>query len=389
MKHFVLLFSLLAFSAFSQSNSEVFLFDISKDGTLSNQQNISNNPGYDSQPSFYSKDKILFAATRNRQTDILIYDLQTNKRLGFLSNTPKGGEYSPQRIPNSDDVSAVRLDNNGLQRLYKYDFNTQEYNELIADLKVAYPMWYDQNTVVSAVIVGDNLDLIISNIVSGKNHTVQKKVGRSFHHIPNSKLVSYISKEHDQWEIWSLNVQTKETKKITATSGNYEDICWLPDGTILQAKGDEIVKFNPKTDTDWSLFHSFKKSNIHKISRIRVSEDGSKIAIVAEENIAFYADRQLAAYNNRDIETFVNAFAKDVKVYNFPNTLNYEGRDNMRKGYANFFANTKDLHCKIVKRIVKDNMVIDEELVTANGRTFGAVAIYEIKNGTIVSVTFL
>jgi hypothetical protein len=389
MRYITLLFSLLTLVTFAQSNSEVFLFDLSKDGTLSNQKNISNNLGYDSQPSFYSKDKILFAATRNRQTDILLYDLNTHKKLGFLSNTPKGGEYSPQRIPNSDHVSAVRLDNDGLQRFYKYDFKTQQFYELIAELKVAYPMWYDKNTVVSSVIVGDNLDLIVSNITSGKNHTVQKRVGRSFHHIPNSKLVSYISKEHEQWEIRSLNVQTKETKKIIATSGNYEDICWLPDGTVLQAKGDEILKFNPKTDTGWTVFHSFKKSNIQKISRICVNEDGSKMAIVAEENFAFYADRQLAAYNNRDIETFVNAFAKDVKVYSFPNILNYEGRENMRKGYANFFANTKDLHCKIVKRIVKDNRVIDEELVTANGRTFGAVAIYEIKNGTIVSVTFL
>lgn len=389
MKKLALLFVFISTSLLAQSNTEVFLFDLSKDGKLTNQKNISKNPGYDSQPSFYTKDQLLFAATRNGQTDILLYDINSNKKIDFLSNTPKGGEYSPQRIPGSKNVSAVRLDNNGLQRFYSYNFTTKESKEVIAELKVAYPMWYDKNTVISSVIVGNNLDLIISDIKSKKNHTVQKKVGRSFHHIPNSNLVSYISKENDQWEVRSLNVKTKKTQKIVNTSGNYEDICWLPDGTILQAKGNQILKFNPKTDSDWSVFHSFKNTGIHKISRIMVSEDGSKIAIVAEENPVFFVEQQLKAYNNRDIEAFVNAFAQNVQVYNFPNKLNYEGRDKMRKGYANFFANAKDLHCKIVKRIVKGNIVIDEELVTANGRTFDAVAIYEIENGTITKVTFL
>lgn len=388
MKRLILLFVFISTSIYAQNN-EVFLFDIAKSGKLANQKNISNNPGYDSQPSFYSKDQILFASTRNGQTDILLYDINANKKVDFLSNTPKGGEYSPQRIPKSNNVSAVRLDTDGLQRFYSYDFTSKESKEVIAELKVAYPMWYDQNTVVSSVIVGDDLDLIVSTIKSGENYTVQKKVGRSFHHIPNSNRISYISKINEQWEIRSLDIKTKKTEKIVNTNENYEDICWLPDGTILQAKGDQILKFNPKTDTDWSVFHSFNNSSIHKISRIRVNKEGTKIAIVAQEDPVFFVERQLAAYNNKDIEAFVKAFAKDVKVYNFPNTLDYEGRDNMRKGYADFFANTKDLHCKIVKRIVKGNIVIDEELVTANGRTFGAVAIYEIENGTITKVTFL
>jgi hypothetical protein len=61
----------------------------------------------------------------------------------------------------------------------------------------------------------------------------------------------------------------------------------------------------------------------------------------------------------------------------------------MRKGYENYFKNTPELHCKLIKRIVHKDQVIDHELVTANGRTFKAVAIYKMKNGKIASVTFL
>ena len=82
-------------------------------------------------------------------------------------------------------------------------------------------------------------------------------------------------------------------------------------------------------------------------------------------------------------------YAKNVKVYTYPNTLTYEGIDLMRKRYELFFKNTPDLHCKLLKRIVHGNQVIDHELITINGRQVNAVAIYTMKYGKIASVTFL
>jgi hypothetical protein len=61
----------------------------------------------------------------------------------------------------------------------------------------------------------------------------------------------------------------------------------------------------------------------------------------------------------------------------------------MRKGYSGFFNNSPDLHCEIINRIVIGNKVIDQEKVTSNGSSFGAIAIYEIENGLISKVTFL
>ena len=76
-------------------------------------------------------------------------------------------------------------------------------------------------------------------------------------------------------------------------------------------------------------------------------------------------------------------------MFSYPNTLNYEGIEMMRKRYGPFFKNTPDLHCKVLERIVHGNQVIDHELVTINGRQVNAVAIYTMKGGKIVSVTFL
>lgn len=270
--------------SFAQTNTEVHLYKLSNingNYTITTGKNISNNPGYDSQPHFYSKKSIVFSSTRNKQTDIAKYNIKTG-RIKFLSNTPNGGEYSPQRIPKSKDVSAVRLDTDGLQRFYKYDTKTSKSKEIIADLKVAYPMWYKKNTAINVVIVGDDLDLIMTKIKSKKHTTIQKKVGRSLHKIPNSKLVSYISKANNFWEIRSLNPKTGKTKLIVNSMNKKEDICWLPNGTLLLANGNRLMKFNPNTDADWSIFHEFSSNSHKNISRIIVNSEGTLLALVSE-----------------------------------------------------------------------------------------------------------
>lgn len=387
-KIFVLLF--VTSMSIAQINTEIHLFDLKKENngwSIANGKNISNNKGYDSQPSFYNDNIILFASTRNNQTDIAKYNIKTGKKK-FVNNTPYGGEYSPEKIPNSKHISAVRLDNSGLQRFYKYNFKTGKDKLLIENLVVAYPRWFDKNTVITVAIINKKLDLFIADVKSNTHTLVAKGVGRSVHKIPNSNLVSFISKENKMWEVKSLNPKTYEIKSIIRTK-NKEDVCWLPNGTLLMSYKNAILKFNPKTDENWSLFHQFNNENINNISRIMVNKNGTKLAIVAETSVRELAQEQLEAYNKRDIEAFLKPYATNVKVYTFPNELNYEGIDEMRKRYTAMFEKTKDLHCKIISRIVKENVVIDEELVTANGNTFRAVAIYEIEDGKIVTVRFL
>lgn len=386
------LFAFLFISSisFAQTNTEIHLFDIKEvngNWIATNAKNISNNDGYDSQPHFYNNNTILFSSNKNGEIDIAKYDVISGSKT-FISNTPNGGEYSPQRIPYSKNISAVRLDKNGKQRFYKYDINTGENSELIKDLVIAYPVWFDKNTLISSVIVNDTLELFISDLKTKTNHSITKQVGRSLHKIPNSNLVSFMKKNKDKWEAWSLDPKTKETKKITNT-GTTEDVCWLPDGTLLIPYQKAIYKFNPKKDKRGSLFYKFKDENINNISRITVNKNGTKLAIVAEVSPRALAQEQLEGYNKRDIEAFLKPYAKNVKVYTYPNKLSYEGIDEMRKRYATMFEKTKDLHCKITSRIVKGNVVIDEELVTANGNTFKALAIYEIKNGKISIVRFV
>ncbi|WP_198295259.1 MULTISPECIES: nuclear transport factor 2 family protein [unclassified Winogradskyella] len=391
MKFRLLILSFFVITTTLAQNTEVHLFDIKNtDGELSliNQRNVSNNEGYDNQPSFYNDNILTYVSTRNNQTDIAKYNIR-DKVSSFINSTPNGGEYSPVKIPNSKDVSAVRLDNDGKQRLYRYNFKTREYTELIKDLVVAYYTWYDSNTVVSAVIVDDGLNLFVTDIKTQKSRKYATNVGRSFHKIPNSKLVSFISKEDDKWLIKSLDPLTGEIKTIIQTVPDVEDMCWLIDGSILIPTANRIYKFNPEKDSRFSILKDFEDDNIQNITRITTNEIGTMLALVSEVSPEVIVQKQLDAYNARDIDAFMTTYTKDIKLYNFPNELRSEGQEAMKNSYKGFFESTPDLHCKILYRIVTGNKVIDHELVTANGSTFKAVAVYEVENGLISKVTFI
>lgn len=408
--------------SFCQSNTDVFLFNLVSNNNsikVANGTNISNNEGYDNQPSFLNNDRILYSSTRNGQTDIAQYFSSYKSKVWI--NLTEGSEYSPLKIPNKNEVSAVRLDKDGKQRLYRYNLSNGQSSELIQDLVVAYYTWFNEETIVSAVIEDQQLNLFATNISAGISKKYATNVGRSFHKIPNSNLISFISKENEnQWQIKSINPDTGVTKLIANTMEGVEDICWLNNKTILSGRGTKLYKFTLNKDNNWVEISDFSSLGITSITRITVNSSMDKLAIAADfktandntettnqdeeqddtdttstesnkevTEIETIVQRNLDAYNARDIEAFMKDYADDIKLYAYPNTLQTEGKEAMRKGYENWFDSVPDLSAFIKKRIVIGNKVIDEEQVTANGQIFNAVVIYEIENGKISKVTFI
>ena len=420
--NFLILFTLCFTLSLAQSNTEIFLFDLVTNSSkieLKSARNISNSQGYDNQPSFLKDDKIVYASARNGQTDIVQYFNNYGSKVWL--NYTDGSEYSPLKIPNKNAISAVRLDIDGKQRLYSYSLSNGASTELIQNLVVAYYTWYDKNNIVSAVIEGDDLNLYVTEIKQGKSRKYDTKVGRSFHKIPNSNLVSFISKKNEkQWQIKSLDPITGEIKVIANTMDGVEDICWLNGRTMLAGKGSRLYKLTLKRDNNWKKITDLSSQGITKITRLATNALGSKILIAADiiditttvktpeaisltemnikrekeyskntAKLSLIVQKQLDAYNAKDLDAFMAIYTEDIKLYNYPNELLSEGKDQMSKDYISWFQRTPDLKASVKKRIVIGNKVIDEEQVTANGKIFNTVAIYELENGRIRRVTFI
>lgn len=372
----------------SQPNTEVYLFEVNSDGGISNLENISKNKGYDSQPHFLDAKSLLYSSTRNDQTDILLYDLGTGMKK-WLTDTPGGSEYSPLKIPGKNAISAIRLDKDGKQLLYSYDITTGESKVLLEGLKVGYHVWYTKNILVATVLIDNRMDLVVANLEDRTTTTYQKNVGRSLHKIPNSNLISYISKEKETWLIKTMNPITGATEEIIHMLPETEDMAWMLDGTILLTNGKEIAKYHPERDTQWGVFHRFVEKEINNITRLAFSPDQRYLALVSGESPDVVIQRQVESFNDGNLEAFVSCYSEDVLVQNFPSDTSYVGRKKMTENYRRFLANNPNTRVKVTKRIIIGNKVIDAETATVSGKTHKQAAIYEVNNGSISSMTFI
>jgi len=101
-------------------------------------------------------------------------------------------------------------------------------------------------------------------------------------------------------------------------------------------------------------------------------------------------DAQLAAYNKRDLDGFLSYYADDAVLAKHPDQVTQTGKAEMRARYKRNFSNP-NVRAEIIKRVVFGRFVIDHERVVAPPAKgeLEAVAVYEIKDGKIVRVTFL
>jgi len=216
----------------------------------------------------------------------------------------------------------------------------------------------------------------------------------------NLKLLSdagvTIATGTDAGNIGTLHVSSYQAElKAMKTSG-------MSNWQILVASTINGAKILDK-ETEFGSVAVGKKANLILLdaSPIDDLENLTKINKVINNGVVFnpedllkdtpedLAQRQLNAYNFRNIDAFLEPYADDVEVYNFPDQLQFKGKEAMRKGYAPMFANTPNLHCELINRIVQGNTVIDQERVQFGDRILEAIAIYHIENGKIQKVYFM
>ena len=171
---------------------------------------------------------------------------------------------------------------------------------------------------------------------------------------------------------------------------------------ILQASTINGAKiFN--TEKEFGSVTKGKLANLVLLDAnpIEEVENLTKVNLVINKGVVFNPDemlqdtpedlaqRQLNAYNFRNIDAFLEPYHDEVEVYDFPDKLIYKGKEAMRIGYTQMFENVSNLHCELVNRIVEGNVVIDQELVQYGEEMIKATAIYHIEEGKIKKVYFV
>ncbi|PIF75098.1 hypothetical protein CLU95_2238 [Variovorax sp. 54] len=101
--------------------------------------------------------------------------------------------------------------------------------------------------------------------------------------------------------------------------------------------------------------------------------------------------RQLAAYNAKDLDAWLATYAEDARQFELAGKLLAAGHAELRARTAIRFAEP-DLHARLLQRSVMGNVVIDHEVVTRNFPegigTVEMVCVYVVRQGLIQTASF-
>lgn len=267
-----------------QSNTEVYLANINTSENkveISNFINISNDPGYDSQPSFQSDNLILFAGNNGGQTDIAQYHIRFKKKFWYHKGSASS-QYSPQRIPESQHVLSVHLDSTGRQRLFQHHLTTAEYTEAHPELRIAYFVMYNPEVLVGSVLGEHGLDMVVANLKTKAVDTLFNGAGRSFHKVPKAKGVSYtLLNEEGNYDVYQLDMDTFESFFVAQLPIGIQDHIWLNETSLLLGSGDKLFLYDLFGEGEWQEVADLSQHGITEITRLALSPDGKKLALVA------------------------------------------------------------------------------------------------------------
>ncbi|MBQ4849926.1 nuclear transport factor 2 family protein [Pseudoalteromonas sp. MMG012] len=114
-----------------------------------------------------------------------------------------------------------------------------------------------------------------------------------------------------------------------------------------------------------------------------------------ERGASQVVDKLILAYNDRNIEAFLDLYAEDVAFYMYPQTLMFTGKKKLIERYGLMFKKTKCLKSTSLKRIIHGNIVIDHESSQVCFNDAGKVdkysefvTSYQIDDGKIRKVVF-
>jgi hypothetical protein len=312
MRLLVLVVLLLGQAATQPADTEVFLATLSVRGStvaIGTPANISNNPGYDNQPSFTSDGAgVFFTSVRGDRkpdpgnsaatgSDIYRYEIAT-ERLSQVTDTPEA-EYSPTATPDGRHISVIRVEGDGTQRLWQFATGKKSEPEaqtraalVLPDVKpVGYHAWANKNLLALFVLgrQGQPATLQVADTRTGRAEVVATGIGRSIQRIPRGG-VSFVLRaasaagEPPVLTVSELDPRTRQTRPLVrAPAGATEaDTAWTPDGLLLVPFRDQLFGWR-RGQAEMRPVADLAPLGVRSVTRLAISPRGDRIALVAQK----------------------------------------------------------------------------------------------------------
>lgn len=263
--------------------------------------NISNHPGYDNQPAFLLDGSgLYFVSDRTGSTDVYLYDIKTSK-VAQVTNTVEG-EFSPTPLADGNGFSVIRVATPNAQGadstnppVWRYNNDGTPGEKILDILGVGYHAWFDDDH-LALFVVGDEEKktphtLVLADRNTNETILLSEAPGRQLGRTPDGKRVSFVDRSNpNHWVVAAIAPgETHATILVDTPQGDSnekeqdrsEDYCWLPDGSLMMAKGNFLLRWSGKQGEGFQTFAEIEGLD-GDIKRLAVSKDGKYIAVVVQ-----------------------------------------------------------------------------------------------------------
>lgn len=281
----LLALALLPAAALAQPapDTDVFLLPLDTRGpavTVGAPVNVTARPGYDNQPAFHGCCTVYYTAQHDGQTDIYRYTLgaPAPRRVTRTATS----EYSPTPLPGGDALSVVRVEADGTQRLWEFNLGGTNPVLVLPEVRpVGYHAWRGDGT-LALFVLGEPPTLQLAQASTGTAEPVARGIGRALHLVPGTDRFSFIDKsDPDAWWVATVDPATAAVERLVKTRPGREDVCWAPDGTLLQGDGSTLWAWRAGA-AEWTEVADLAPAGLTNLTRCAVAPRGGRLALVAE-----------------------------------------------------------------------------------------------------------
>ena len=266
---------------------DIFLFDMERltDGyALTNGKNLTDRAGYDNQPFFTRESKtILFASQRDDDNDIYEYVIETEE-IRQLTDTPDIPEYSPMPNLENTHFTVVRENTVPDQTVWRVQRDTGASEWALHSREpIGYYMFNQRGEALLWIRYAYVIHLVRPEesdpiFISGHAAPSSPKL------VPGTNTFSFVHRQvnGENW-VKSLDPTTLSVTPVAPLVDAQIYYGWTMERTLLTARGQTLLHWVPGTSTEWREIIDLAPFGLRNITRLMISPDGKKIAIVADD----------------------------------------------------------------------------------------------------------
>ena len=269
----------------SAASTDIYLYRFARFPLGSAVFNITNRRGYDNQPSWNGNDRLLYTSQSGGQTDI--YEVNFGRGLiGRFTDTPES-EYSPALTPDGNAITVVRVERDSTQRLWRFPKDKSTPSLVLPDIRpVGYFAWLDM-TRLALFVLGQPATLQIADTRTGAARLVVSNIGRSLQRVPGGSRASYLHRVGSRWMLETVEPAAGadgafDIDTVAAMPDSADYVVWRSSTELYTAAGSRIYRMRLPEAT-WVLVEDLAEKGIRRISRLALSPDGSRLALVADD----------------------------------------------------------------------------------------------------------